>query len=109
MLVAAQVISWGLGLNETGKLRAEHLGLLQPAVALGNAALLQARPHRHGERPMKPWPAPLAAGCNAEGGSRLPQSMDFVSPSVVRFLILLRKQSVAESDLVRRGCDLPEP
>jgi hypothetical protein len=31
-----------------------------------------------GKSPMKPLVAPRAAGCMAEGGSRLPQSKDFV-------------------------------
>jgi len=30
---------------------------------------------------MKPWLAPLAAGCMAESGSRLPQFRDFVGDS----------------------------
>ena len=58
---------------------AKRPGLLQPAVALGNAALLRGRRHWHGKSPMKPSLAPLAAGCMAESGSRLPQSRDFVS------------------------------
>ncbi len=41
-------------------------GLLQPAVALGNAALLRGRRHWHGKSPMKPSLAPLAAGCMAK-------------------------------------------
>ncbi|MEX1115315.1 MAG: hypothetical protein WEB53_08690 [Akkermansiaceae bacterium] len=67
---------------------------------------------------MKPWAVPLAAGCMAESGSRLQQSMDFVgnptrihiyfglSPSVVRLLILVRKQLVRESDLIGGGGEL---
>ena len=57
------------------------LDQLQPAVALGKAALLvrhrisdgglRARRHWLERSPIKPWVAPLAAGCIGESGSRL--------------------------------------
>ena len=60
---------------------AAHPGRLQPAVALGKAALLvrhrfsdgglRARRHWLERSPIKPWVAPLAAGCIGESGSRL--------------------------------------
>jgi len=62
------------------KLCAEHLGLLQPAVALSDAALLLAKRHWHAGGLVEPWLAPLAAGLRQGYGrtGRLQQSMDFV-------------------------------
>ncbi len=57
------------------KLWAEHLGLLQPAVALSDAALLQGRA-------LESWLGPLAAGCIAKAAAGCTQSIDFVGNGI---------------------------